>query len=136
MEQINIEQIMEEIRQEIRDKGYINDLFSFDDVIESAAENKTLEDYYDILNNIWNVQAYRVLPAGGGILGKFKVFVKKVLRKSIKFYIEPIVEDQDEFNANTVHILNLINSYMDINNKKMEMLKEEIENLKKQMSGK
>lgn len=135
MEEINIEKIMEEIRQEIQEKGYTNDMLSFDDITDFDEENKTLEDYFDILNSIWNVQAYRELPGGNGLVSKLNVFIKKVLRKLIKFYIEPIVADQNEFNANCVRLLNMINGHMNIKDKKIEMLEEEIEQLKKQIKS-
>lgn len=135
MEQINIEKIMEEIRQEIQEKGYTNDMLSFDDITDFDEENKTLEDYFDILNSTWNVQAYRELPGGNGLVSKIIVFIKKVLRKLIKFYIEPIVADQDEFNANSVRLLNMINGYININDKKIEILEKEIAQLKKQIKS-
>jgi len=135
MEEINIEKIMEEIRQEIQEKGYTNDMLSFDDIMDFDEENKTLEDYFDILNSIWNVQAYRELPGGNGLVSKLNVFIKKVLRKLIKFYIEPIVADQNEFNANCVRLLNMSNGHMNIKDKKIEMLEEEIEQLKKQIKS-
>jgi len=135
MEEINIEKIMEEIRQEIQEKGYTNDMLSFDDITDFDEENKTLEDYFDILNSIWNVQAYRELPGGNGLVSKLNVFIKKVLRKLIKFYIEPIVADQNEFNANCVRLLNMSNGHMNIKDKKIEMLEEEIEQLKKQIKS-
>lgn len=134
MEKINIEQIMEEIRAEIKAKGFTNDMLSFDDIVDSNTKHKNIEDYYDILNNTWNIQAYRVLPGGSGLLGKIKVFMKKVLRKLIKFYIEPVVNEQNEFNANNVRLLNLISSYMELNDKKIEILESEIEHLRKQLA--
>lgn len=136
MEKINVEEIMEEIRKEIKEKGYTNDMLSFDDVVTSKSGHKTLEEYYDILNATWNIPAYRVLSGGKGPLGRAKVFVKKVLRKIMKFYIEPIVSAQTEFNGNNVRLLNLINSYMELNDKRIEMLESELEQLKKELKEK
>lgn len=132
MESINIEKIMEEIRQEIKEKGYTNDLLSFQDIVDEQTENRTMEEYYDILNNIWNVKAYRLLSSEG-CFGKLKTFIKKVIRKSIKFYIEPIVNDQNEFNANNVRLLNMIHSYMELTDQKIAMLEKELDEVKKQI---
>lgn len=136
MEKINIEEIMEEIRKEIKEKGYTNDLLSFEDVVESNSGNKTLEEYYDILNATWNIPAYRMLSGGKGPIGRLKVFVKKVLRKIMKFYVEPIASEQTEFNANNVRLLNLINSYMELNDRRIEMLESELEQMKQKLRQK
>lgn len=129
MESINIELIMEEIRNEIKAKGYTNDMLSFEDVVASNTKKMTMEDYYDILNNTWNIPAYRVL-SGNAV----KIFIKKVLRKLMSFYVEPIAMEQTAFNANNVRLLNKINTYMEMTDRKMELLEIEVEQLKKQLS--
>lgn len=135
METIDIEKIMQEIRQDIKEKGYTNDMLSFDDIVIENGTDRTMEEYLDTLNDLWNIQPYKVLVSGHGILGKLKVFLKKIIRKTIKFYIEPITIEQNEFNANNVKFLNKFFSYMEMNNRKIEMLEREIEILKNQIKS-
>ena len=72
MESIDVEKIMEEIRQEISEKGYTSAMLSFQDVEEEVAENKTMEEYCDLLNTTWEIQAYRLLPQNG-VMDRLKV---------------------------------------------------------------
>lgn len=111
IKQIDIEKIMEEIRADIRAKGYVNDIPSFETSLVAVNPSgnfslNTAELNFEIglMNQTWNVQAYR--PVGKGI----KAFIKKVIRKLTKFYVEPIVKDQDDFNAHCVRAMNVLNS--------------------------
>lgn len=105
---VNIEEIMQGIRQEIKDKGLTSDMLSFEDVpyrkpdaVVNGAGTEEVQESLIYLNAHYNVQPYK--PLGGNAL---VVFIKKVLRKLMKFYIEPIVNDQNQFNANVVRVLN------------------------------
>lgn len=130
--EINIEAIMKEIRNDIKTKGYTNDILSFDDVIlDTSSINATKfdkvkfnEDIY-IANHEWEVQAYRPLHGN-----KLSVFCKKVIRKLVYFFVEPIVIAQDGFNASVVRMMNQVNCYIGEKDKEIEELKAEIEKLK------
>lgn len=141
MQNVNIEQIMQEIRTEITEKGYTNDMLSFSDVIVDTNDlsvhkfDKVVfnEELYS-LNHSWDVQAYRPIIGGGSVKSKIATFVKKVIRKFVKFYVEPIAEDQSNFNALTVKLFNLVECYMNENKvlqERVEKLEAEIEEMKK-----
>ncbi|MBQ2265294.1 MAG: hypothetical protein IJY06_10695 [Oscillospiraceae bacterium] len=105
---IHIEEIMQNIRKEIKEKGLSSDMLSFEDVpyqkpdaAVNGAGSEEVKNSLVYLNGHYNVQPYK--PLGGNPLF---VFIKKVLRKLMKFYIEPIVNDQNNFNANVVRVLN------------------------------
>lgn len=107
---VNIEEIMHSIRQEIKEKNLSPDMLSFEDVPyrkPDSAVNGCAPDSEEVRNSLiylnghYNVQPYK--PLGGNALF---VFIKKVIRKLVKFYIEPIVNDQNQFNANVVRVLN------------------------------
>lgn len=108
---INIEEIMQEIRQEIADKHLTPDMLSFEDVPYTrpdamngcGLDSEEARNAMVYLNSHYNVQAYKPL-AGNPLF----VFVKKVIRKLTKFYVEPVVDDQNTFNANTVRMLNAL----------------------------
>jgi len=110
MENINIEEIMAQIKGEIKEKGLTPDMLSFEDVPYSKPVQVTREggssladadDALAHMNAHYYVQPYK--PIAGNPL---KVFIKKVIRKLTKFYVEPVVFEQNEFNANTVSVLN------------------------------
>lgn len=110
---INIENIMQDIRNEIKEKGYTYDMLSFKEVTAaplSDTENVSIADIEKDVNYMENasaVAAYR--PLGGS---KLAVFIKKIIRKLIKFYVEPIVESQNDFNSSAVRSLNSVVAYM------------------------
>ena len=108
---VNVEKIMQEIRNEIKEKGYSYDMLSFKDISVTSIptnENVTIENAEKQLmymDNISSVAAYRPLDGN-----KLFVIVKKIIRKLTKFYIEPIVASQNEFNKATVQsVSNLLN---------------------------
>ena len=128
---INIESIMQEIKAEIKQKGYTNDLLSFNDiVIDTSGMNASNfdkiafnEEIYTV-NHTWNVQAYRVLSGS-----KIALFFKKVVRKMVYFFVEPIVLEQDGFNASVVRLMNQINCYVDETKEQNELLQKQVEEL-------
>lgn len=119
MEEINIEDIMAAIRAEIKEKGYTSDMLSFNDIvvdtieinIEKFDKVKFNEELY-AMNTLWNVQPDHPLNTAGGFKSRITIFIKKIIRKMIRFYVEPITMDQDTFNATIVRSFNLINCYI------------------------
>lgn len=111
---IDIEEIMAQIKREIKEKNLTSDMLSFEDVPYkkpvqvSRSGNASLDDADEALsfmNAHYYVQPYK--PITGNPL---KVFIKKVIRKLTKFYVEPVVFEQNEFNASTVSILNILSN--------------------------
>ena len=109
---VNIESIMQEIRQEIKDKGYTNDMLSFREIAAPPSVNDNALNISDLdanmnyLNNSYMIVSCRPLQ-GNGLF----VFIKKVIRKLTKFYVEPIVSAQNEFNAFNVRVLNVLSAF-------------------------
>lgn len=133
MADLNVEKIMEEIRNEIAEKGYKNEMLSFSDItaddMEVNAEKfervRFNEELYN-LNTLWNVNPNREIERKPGLKGKCITAFKKLIRKCIRFYLSSIVWEQDTFNATSVRLFNLLNLYMEENAK----LSEEVNRLK------
>ena len=107
---INIEEIMAEIKRSIKEKNLTADMLSFEDVpyekavdMSSGGSIEECDTALSYLNTHYYIQPYKEL--GGNPL---KVFFKKVIRKLTKFYVEPVVFEQNEFNANTAKVLNTL----------------------------
>lgn len=140
MKIINVEKIMEEIRKEIKEKGYVDDLPDFSDTSyifspshRGIFDKDEFQEAVQYLNESWNIQAYRQL-VGNGLVGKIKVLIRKIIRKCIKFYIEPIVEDQDKFNAKVTTSFNILALCVTQMQEENEKLKKQIEQLEKEIS--
>jgi len=111
---INIEEIMADIRKKIKEENLTADMLSFEDVPYKKpvqVQPNTLEaadESLRYLNTRYYIQPYKELKGN-----PIKVFFKKVLRKLVKFYIEPVVFEQNDFNANTVAVLNTLRQNAD-----------------------
>jgi hypothetical protein len=77
-----------------------------------------------VANHEWEVNPNRPLQGN-----KVTVFFKKVIRKLVYFFVEPIVMAQDGFNASLVRMMNQMSCYIDEQNKEIEDLKKRIEKL-------
>lgn len=144
MGELNVERIMEEIRNEIREKGYTNDMLSFSDIIvdekgvdvEKFERVRFNEELFN-LNTLWNVNPIRPIEKKPGIKGKLICLYRKIVRRCIRTYISPIVWEQDTFNATSVRLLNMVSLYMEENTRLLEdvnRLKDEQEVLEKRVN--
>jgi len=74
------------------------------DLTVSSHTEKNLSELYrlvDVLNQTRENSAYRLILSHRKYLGHAIIFVKKVIRRCLKWYIDPICSQQTEFN-NTV----------------------------------
>ena len=89
-EQINIEDIMKEIRAEIRAKGYADNEIPFSDIACLVGGTEVpfdLKDYLDdisMMDESRTVLAYRDISSTRKGVGKLITFVKKVIRKMMR----------------------------------------------------
>ena len=124
LEGFDKERIMKEINNSIEKTNYKTDetIEKFDISIKNNTnddvEEKLLSLYY-----LWNMNLEKPILLTSGLIGKLKIFLKKVVRKVVRPYVKPIFEEQIVFNGNVVEVL-------DYYNKKIEMLEKEIEVLR------
>jgi len=135
---VNVEEIMKQIRAEIAEKGLQDDAIEFEELmgIDSMDESqdfsrKRLNENVTYLNEHWEVSAYRELYVSSGLKGKMFVFVKKVIRKLTKFYVEPIVNDQNQYNAGVTRSMNEMRRFIRETQQENQELKKRIEKLEK-----
>ena len=141
MQEINIEEIMNEIRADIAAKGYSRNTLSFDDIMldddcmkcNQFDKMEFSQELY-VLNHNWEIMAYRQFGDNGGIWGRLRTFFKKVIRKTVKFYVEPIVEDQNRYNASTTRSMNLLECYINEQNVEILELRNQIQEMESRIS--
>ena len=101
---INVEQIMADIKREIKEKGLTSDMLSFEDIpYKKTAQGGSPAEALDYVTAHYYVQPYQELTGN-----PVKVFFKKALRRLMRFYIEPIVMEQNDLNANTATVIKAI----------------------------
>lgn len=112
---INVSEIMEGIRAEIKEKGYSSEMLSFADV-PGDADSRDYSERFDAdmlhgnvqyVNANHRVDSYR--PLSGNPIG---VFFKKVIRKLVSFYVEPYAAEQSSLNANIAQAQSQIELYI------------------------
>lgn len=144
MQKVNVERIMEDLRGEIAKRPYKDKIISFKDMGEflgnaASAGNFVFSELVrqiDAVNAKYSVLEYRFFPMNG-VANKIKAIIKKIIRKPLRFYIHPIVTDQNEFNASVTRSLNQVKAYIEENqNLKKEVtdLKEKVRVLTKQLN--
>ena len=138
--EINIEEIMKEIRQNIKERGYDKEPLSFEDVTisEPAVQEGaqfSMDEFLTELNYMnrgWN-NSFNVPVEGGNPIA---VFVKKMIRKCTRFIVFPIVNFQNAYNVSNVRCMNQVKEYvflLEEYTKKIEQLEKEVEELKKKV---
>lgn len=135
MIKIDVEAIMSDIRRNIEERGYVATDLKFADLEEQNKEGLELLGEAFQIDNLsqWivrmdetkRVQCWRPLYGN-----PIKVFIKKILRKCMKFYVEPIVEDQNRYNHYTVCALAQVFSKLAENQDgRIKELEEQVEKL-------
>lgn len=130
---INIEQIMEEIRNDIKAKGYTNDMLSFQDVEEPMQEacSYSKEAYKEIVGDINRnsyVPWYRELGQGG-----IRGIIKRYIRKMVTFLVAPMADEQNLFNEEVAQAFSQLTGYIEKQEELVEIYKENILELEKKI---
>lgn len=115
---INTEEIMDQIRRGIKERGYSEDVLEFDKVETAAADSDDydLHDKYSQETLIRNIDQARDTCRSAPVQyngNMFKYYVKRIIRKAdsiIRFQ-----RHQTNFNLNTAKSLNQIEKYILLN---------------------
>jgi hypothetical protein len=95
-EEIDVAVLFERLREELR-RG----------VVEGDARGADFASTRALAERFWPVTAER--EAGGGPKG----FVKRVLRKLMRWYVEPLAYDQRSFNAAALRLIDDLQEQVD-----------------------
>ncbi len=112
---LNIEDIMSEIRADIKEKGLTGDMLSFADIPCDANPGNRAEQYDpdQLRKNVSFISDYFRLDTEQPVSGNFlsRLF-KKAVRKMSRFYIVPIADEQTAVNANTAQAIQQLELYI------------------------
>lgn len=145
---IDVEAIMKEIQADIEKRKLDGTILPFDDIPVMSAEVSVNDgerfNYQELLQNLnaanqkWQIPVS--YPLGGG---RFSSFLRRVIRKCVRFTYAPIVSNQNEFNATIVRYMNQVRHYLDEQTERNKQLEEKlrrqegiIRDLKKQIGEK
>lgn len=134
--EINVEEIMEEIRKKIDERGYDNDPLEFEQITLSNSASafqkdgifnaRELAEESEYLNRNWNN------PINISVSGRNKVITlfKKIVFKCTRFIFLPLVDFQNAYNASNARCIIQINDCV----LEMEQYKKRVEELEKEVA--
>ncbi len=135
---VDIEKIMKEIREEIKEKGLDKEILSFETSrpdkcgkVYECFDNDFFEDNVENMNHACLLSPNKPLEGN-----PIAVLIKKTVRKFTRFYIAPILNDQTQFNVSTTKAVNSIKYYIQEEKRdkqRIEELIKRVEALEKQL---
>lgn len=136
IEPVDVEKIMEEIRQEIREKGYDASMLSFRDVDGEEELLHAQEDKFrleELERRVQEASLHAEVPWYYQAEGSLPVrLMKKVIRKLIRFAYVPIVESQNRENQALVQSLRQVMAYVKEQQEWIGVLEKRLEALEDQ----
>lgn len=137
-----ISTFMIKVRDYYRDKEGYGGIMNTDEVIKrvihysgdtpeelngsSGSNMDNLQKHREAANELWAVESERPITSHRKIIGRMIVFGKKVLRKLSRWYINPIIEQQNRFNAEITGALNELCNKIIVLERNSELLHAEI----------
>ncbi len=137
MKNINVEEIMKEIREEIAQKGYTDENIDFENItgnVKAVLGVKTDFSSYELehaLNDAANqhkIEYYRMIPKGG-----LKSFIQRSIRKMVKFMMVPMIDQQNQYNYQMVVCMRQMEAFIQEHNMQMDQKDRQIEELEEKV---
>lgn len=101
----DVEELFRALREEVRRSGADPGAFGGDEGDRRAARAEA--------ERLWPVSADRSLRLRPGVRGGIGTPVKAVLRKLMRWYVEPLAYDQRSFNAATLRLIDDLQEQVD-----------------------
>ncbi len=119
--------ILAELREQIRERRSqlaVND--PNDPHSLSLAE---LRRTVEAVNDTWYVTAHLPITWDLRIVGRFGAYAKRLVRILLRWYINPIVEQQNRFNSSTARAITVMTSYQERMTREWFLLEERVARL-------
>jgi hypothetical protein len=102
---VDVEELFQRLREEVRRSGSDPGAVAGSDDERRAARAEA--------ERLWPVSADRALRLRPGVRGGLGTPVKAVLRKMMRWYVEPLAYDQRSFNAAALRLLDDLQAQVD-----------------------
>jgi len=120
-EEIDVEKIMERIRENIRKRKEEKSYSEIQDLLKEKGFEPTstgpgrdgLRDSLHAANMTWEVQIRQPILSYRWYVGRFLVKVRRLLQREIRWTVDPIINRQEYFNASVVRSLNALVEWME-----------------------
>jgi O-antigen chain-terminating methyltransferase len=123
--------ILAELREQVRERR--ERLVVNDPGGPHALNLAELRRSADAVNDTWFVSAHLPITWDLRVVGRLGAYTKRLVRLLLRWYINPIVEQQNRFNAATARAIVEINAYQERMTREWQALEERIERLEEQL---
>ena len=93
-----------------------------------------LQSSVEAVNELWFVSAHLPITWDVRIVGRLLAYAKRLVRLLLRWYINPIVEQQNRFNSATARAITVINAYQERMTREWLLLEERVARLEKEIS--
>lgn len=137
IQKIDIEKIMDEIRQEIQTRGYTDDNIDFQNISQNIVAVAGVKTYFDenefeqalvSASNQHKNEYYRMIPKGG-----LKSVIQRTIRKMVKFMMVPMIDQQNQYNYQMVICMRQMEAFVKAQQEQMEIKDQQIEELEEKI---
>ena len=116
-----------ELREQVRER---RERLSVGDPNDPHAPNlAALRRSADAVNDTWFVSAHLPITWDVPVAGRLGSYIKRVVRILLRWYINPIVEQQNRFNSATARAIVEITAYQERLTREWQTLEERVERL-------
>lgn len=123
--------ILGELREQIRERRAhlaVND--PNDPHAVSLAE---LRRSVEAVNEVWFVSAHLPITWDVRIVGRLLAYTKRLVRLLLRWYINPVVEQQNRFNSATARAITVMNAYQERMTRDWMLLEERVATLEEEL---
>ena len=128
----DVSAILTELREQIRERRA---RFTVDDPADPHALNLAeLKRSVEAVNDSWFVSAHLPITWETRLVGRLGAYAKRVVRLLLRWYINPIVEQQNRFNSSVARTLVEMAAYQERLTREWQSLEERIDKLESGIS--
>ena len=89
----------------------------------------------EVVNEVWFVSAHLPITWDMRVFGRLLAYTKRVVRVLLRWYINPIVEQQNRFNSATARAITVMNAYQERMTREWMLLEERVAKLEEEVRG-
>jgi hypothetical protein len=87
----------------------------------------------EVVNEVWFVSAHLPITWDMRVFGRLLAYTKRVVRVLLRWYINPIVEQQNRFNSATARAITVMNAYQERMTREWMLLEERVTQLEEEV---
>ena len=130
---ISVADVLAQLREQVRERRA---RLSVDDANNPHALNLAeLRRSADAVNDTWFVSAHLPITWDLRVVGRFGSYAKRLVRLLLRWYINPIVEQQNRFNSATARAITEVVAYQERLTREWQLLEERVEALEAGVRG-